>query len=406
MDSVTLEATLTDSSGVGLSGYDVTFNFDGSIVGSALTDINGVASINIGSHTYGTYNVYAYANCIESDPISLTIYELTAAFSWDPASQVEGSPVDFTDLSTSYPDSIIGWSWDFDDLGSSSDQHPSFTFDDNGVYIVCLIVTDDDGSTNSISSDITVLNVAPTIESITGPIVPIQAGVSISITGIFTDPGLLDIHYWEINWDDTKIDDSTVHTAIPDNTIIQSHIYTEPGIYTITLIVEDDDGEYDTKTYDQYIVIFDPKGGFVTGGGWIYSNPGAYIPDPSLEGKANFGFVSKYKKGKTIPVGNTEFQFKAGDLNFHSCNYEWLVIAGSKAMFKGEGTINGAGNYGFKLYAIDEKLTPSTDDDLFRIKIWDKNNGYAIIYDNQNGDDDNSVPMTVLGGGQIVIHKK
>jgi PKD repeat protein len=404
-DSVTLEATLSDSSGIGLSGYDVTFNFDGSIYGPVTTDINGVALINIGSHAFGNYDVYAYTNCLESNPISLTIYDLTAAFSWSPDPQDEGSSVVFTDLSTSYPDSIVGWSWDFAGLDVSSLQNPSFIFDDDGVYSVCLTVVDDDGTTNTISNDITILNVAPTIESITGPIEPIQVGIPISITGIFSDPGLLDKHYWEINWGDTNIDNSFTHIEVPENTITQSHTYTEPGIYTITLKVEDDDGEYDIKTYDQYIVIYDPKGGFVTGGGWIYSEPGAYTPDPNLEGKANFGFVSKYKKGQTIPTGNTEFQFKAGNMNFHSSSYQWLVIAGSKAMFKGEGTINGAGNYGFMLYAIDEKLTPSTDVDLFRIKIWDKNDNDAIIYDNQPGDI-NSDPSTLLGGGQIVIHNK
>lgn len=33
-------------------------------------------------------------------------------------------------------------------------------------------------------------------------------------------------------------------------------------------------------------------------------------------------------------------------------------------MYKGTGTINGEGNYGFMLTAIDEALTPSTDVDL------------------------------------------
>jgi hypothetical protein len=58
------------------------------------------------------------------------------------------------------------------------------------------------------------------------------------------------------------------------------------------------------------------------------------------------------------------------------------------------------------LTAIDEKLTPSTDVDLFRIKIWDKDNGDAIVYDNQMGDADDADPATVLGGGSIVIHKE
>jgi hypothetical protein len=119
-------------------------------------------------------------------------------------------------------------------------------------------------------------------------------------------------------------------------------------------------GEIHTDTeYFRYVVVYDQDGGFVTGGGWINSPIEAYTADPTLEGKASFGFVSKYKKGADTPSGNTEFQFKAGDLNFHSNDYDWLVIAGAKAQYKGTGTINGAGSYGFKLFAIDDKLTPS-----------------------------------------------
>jgi len=54
------------------------------------------------------------------------------------------------DTSTSYPDSIVGWSWDFAGLGSSLLPNPSFTFMDDGYYDVILVVTDDDGSTNAI----------------------------------------------------------------------------------------------------------------------------------------------------------------------------------------------------------------------------------------------------------------
>jgi hypothetical protein len=154
-------------------------------------------------------------------------------------------------------------------------------------------------------------------------------------------------------------------------------------------------------------VIYDPNGGFVTGGGWINSPAGAYKVDLPLEGKANFGFVSKYKKGSTVPMGNTDFQFKAGDLNFKSNVYDWLVIAGSRAMFKGAGTINGAGDYGFLLSAIDADLTPSSETDKFRIKIWDINNGDAVVYDNEliNLEED-AAPTTSIAGGSIVIHTK
>ena len=157
----------------------------------------------------------------------------------------------------------------------------------------------------------------------------------------------------------------------------------------------------------KYVVIYDPSAGFVTGGGWIMSPEGAYTPNSTLTGKANFGFVAKYKKGQSTPDGNTEFQFKVANLNFHSNDYEWLVIqiAGARAMYKGSGTINGEGNYGFKITVIDADLTPSTDTDMFRIKIWDKNNNDEVIYDNQLGDEDDCDPTTLISGGSIRIHE-
>jgi hypothetical protein len=153
------------------------------------------------------------------------------------------------------------------------------------------------------------------------------------------------------------------------------------------------------------VVIYDPNGGFVTGGGWINSPAGAYPDNPSLTGKANFGFVSKYQQGATVPTGQTEFQFKVAGLNFHSSVYEWLVVAGARAQYKGVGKINGAGNYGFLLTAIDGQINGGGGVDKFRIKIWDKNNNDVIVYDNKLGSSDNSNDSTELGGGSIVIHK-
>ena len=154
---------------------------------------------------------------------------------------------------------------------------------------------------------------------------------------------------------------------------------------------------------ERYFVVYDPDGGFVTGGGWIDSPAGAYSPDPSLAGKANFGFNAKYQKGKSIPTGQTEFNFKVANVNFHSSSYEWLVVAGAKAQFKGTGTINGIGNYGFIITIIDGDLRGRGFPDMFRIKIWDS---HGVIYDNQMNSGDSADPTTIIGGGSIVIHSK
>ncbi len=115
--------------------------------------------------------------------------------------------------------------------------------------------------------------------------------------------------------------------------------------------------------------------------------------------------LSKYQKGAIVPSGNTQFQFQAGNLNFTSTAYEWLVIAGPKAQYKGTGTINGTGSYGFLLTASDGQVTGGGGIDKFRIKIWETATE-AIIYDNQMGAADDAGATTALGGGSIVIHAK
>jgi len=274
-------------------------------------------------------------------------------------------------------------------------------YEDDGVFTVTILLLDYDNVV--VGSDtviVTVNNIAPSIISFDGlPTDPIPVGEQIGFTSMFTDPGVLDTHIATADWGDSI----TTSGSIDNYIVTDSHSYAEPGVYTILLTVTDDDEGSDTEIF-QYIVVYDPNAGFVTGGGWINSPAGAYIIDPTLTGKASFGFVSKYKKGQTTPSGNTEFQFKAGNINLHSSSYDWLVIAGSKAMYKGTGTINGEGNYGFMLSAIDGQLK-GDDIDRFRIKIWDKDTG-ELIYDNNLGGDDNNDPATVLGGGQIVIHKK
>jgi hypothetical protein len=285
------------------------------------------------------------------------------------------------------------WSWSF---ATSDGPAESQT--------VTISADDDHGGTSQATFELTVDNVAPTVGAITATVDPVQVGAEISISADFTDPGMLDTHIAEWDWGDTSTSVGTVNETNGSGSVSGNHTYTDPGVYTIRLTVTDKDGGIGESVF-QFVVVFDPDGGFVTGGGWIDSPQGAYTPDPSLTGKANFGFVSKYKKGATVPTGQTEFQFQVADLNFHSGSYDWLVVAGPKAQFKGTGTINGMGNFGFMLTAIDEALTPSTEVDLFRIKIWDKDNDDTIIYDNQMGDDDDVDPATAIGGGSIVIHK-
>ena len=50
------------------------------------------------------------------------------------------------------------------------------------------------------------------------------------------------------------------------------------------------------------------------------------------------------------------------------------------------------------LTAIDGQLSGGGGVDKFRIKIWDKNDEDAIVYDNQLNAPDSADPSTALGG--------
>ena len=288
-----------------------------------------------------------------------------------------------------------------DELSSAVDTSFACAYPDNGTFTIRGRITDKDGGFTDYLIQVTVDNVAPSVGNITAAIDPTAVGTAIQASAAFTDPGVLDTHTAAWDWGDGITSPGTINEANGSGTASGSHAYAAAGVYTVTVTVTDKDGGSGQSVFE-YIVVYDPSEGFVTGGGWIDSPEGAYALDATLTGKANFGFVSKYKKGATEPTGNTQFNFRAASLNFHSSAYQWLVVAGAKTKFKGSGTMNGTGTYGFLLTATDGQLS-GEGIDTFRIKIWDAATG-TIVYDNQMGDPDDADAVDAIDGGSIVIH--
>lgn len=173
-----------------------------------------------------------------------------------------------------------------------------------------------------------------------------------------------------------------------------------PGVYRLCVRGADAAGNISTSECTP-LVVYDPDGGFVTGGGWIESPAGA-AADPTVAGKANFGFNAKYHKGKTVPDGQTQFSFQAAGLTFHSTSYQWLVVnqGASNAQFKGGGTLNGKGPYQFMVWANDGDVDSDPNSvDTFRIRVWQMVDGVEITaYDNG--------AHQPLGGGSVSIHAR
>ncbi|HEY0109979.1 MAG TPA: T9SS type A sorting domain-containing protein, partial [Fibrella sp.] len=252
-----------------------------------------------------------------------------------------------------------------------------------------------DGFTLSIRS-------APSIDQIAAPLSPQLINSTVALSATIGGNGLAGAT-WKWQWGDGTTSEGPLTSA----SLTVTHKYTLQGVYTPTLILTDACNQSVAVAY-QYVVIYNPDGGFVTGGGWINSPKGAYKENLELTGKATFGFVAKYTKGSTVPKGNTEFQFKAGNLHFNSTAYDdmRLVVAGARANLKGVGTLNGTGNYGFLVSAIDGQINGGGGVDKFRIKIWNKATDQIVYDNNLNNSGDDGDPEMALGGGSVVIHSE
>jgi hypothetical protein len=265
-----------------------------------------------------------------------------------------------------------------------------------GSHSVTVIGTDEAGNQTVVTHDYTVADtVAPTV----GDPVVTPNPISVDETAVLQvdvsdDPSGLASAEWFLDTDPAP-GNGTPMTVDGNMATAPIGAGLEPGVYTVSVRAQDTAGNWSDPS-ETLLVVYDPEGGFVTGGGWIDSPEGALVADPDASGRANFGFVSKYKKGATIPTGQTEFRFVAGDLDFHSSSYDWLVVntGGTRAQFKGSGTINGDGDYRFMIWATDDSP------DTFRIKIWteDSAGGETTVYDNGTGQP--------IGGGNVVVHTK
>lgn len=177
--------------------------------------------------------------------------------------------------------------------------HP---YADDGTYTVTITVTDKDGATSSASTTHTVTNAAPEVGAISvtpnPPVIAVDTSVSTTVP--FSDAGILDTHTAVGDWGDGTLCDSAtdIDCAVIESggvgTATGSHTYIEAGVYTVGVTVSDE-LESASTTYE-FVVVYDPDGGFVTGGGWIDSPEGACQLnwcDETTVCRANFGFVSK-----------------------------------------------------------------------------------------------------------------
>ncbi|UCE39177.1 MAG: PKD domain-containing protein, partial [Thermoplasmata archaeon] len=129
--------------------------------------------------------------------------------------------------------SSLTYSWDFGDGSSVSGPSPNHVYSKSGLYIVTLIVTDDDGITSQDTLTVTVNNDAPTADS--GLDMTVNEDDMVAFSGIGDDTST-DSAILKYNW---EFDDIAEPTSC--NGKSAWHRFESLGKYYVTLTVEDDD---------------------------------------------------------------------------------------------------------------------------------------------------------------------
>lgn len=292
------------------------------------------------------------------------------------------------------------------------DQASAISVGTAGEYVVGQTFGTLAGQTSSGGGDAFVARLAdPFVQSVSVPIVPVPVD-NISVFGSFTDRNPLDVHTAVWDWGDGTTSVGEVHDSVNGRqgagSVFGNHTYSAAGLYTVTLTVTDSAGN-STQIVSQPFVVYNPSSS-VAGLGEILSPPGAFTLDPSLSGPAEFAFVSEYHPGRNEPTGHTRFFFRAGGLLFESFSYDWLVVSGPKAQFKGRGILIARPSQNaivltdaaFLVTAVDGQLPGGGGQDKFRIKITDKTTG-QVLYDNQLDSPDDADPTTVIESGDIIV---
>jgi hypothetical protein len=279
------------------------------------------------------------------------------------------------------------------------------TYKDNGNYTVRVVVIDNQQNTGTTMTNVIVSNVSSSVGMVTASINPILINTNTTASATFTDPGMLDTHTASWSWGDGTSTNGTVTESNGSGSVLNSHSYTAPGVYTVTLIVTDKDNGQGTSVY-QYVSAYATTTKSVSGSKEYVSPTGALIGNPTVTGAASFGFTAQYdNSGNVVPQGNkwASLTLKNGNttyVNFNTTAYTSLVVSGAKVTLQGAGTYNGNSGYRVLITAIDGTQTGGQD--LVRYQI--KNSLGTVVYDTQPGAALTAEPTTPVSKGKITVN--
>jgi len=147
---------------------------------------------------------------------------------------------------SSDPDgTIASYAWDFGDGATANTATASHTYAAGGTYTVVLTVTDNQGSTNTATKQVTVVANQPPVGSFTANVSNLNASFDASAS---SDPdGTVASYAWDFG-------DGTTGTGVNP-----THTYGSAGSFTVTLTVTDNQGLAGTPVQQQVTTTLPPN---------------------------------------------------------------------------------------------------------------------------------------------------
>jgi len=218
--------------------------------------------------TQGTYDVTVTdaIGCTNTDTITITeLPNPVADFSVSP--DCAGQPIPFTNNSSP---STSNYVWDFGNGSTSTAPSPAESFSQGGNYTITLIVTDG-GCADTATQTLEVYD-QPIAAFTALPLRAVKDEDTVAFTNTSTGA---DLYSWDFGDGGTS------------NDVEPTHIYSEDGFYTVTLIAANQQGCIDTATRTNYIEVYDKP---------ILWVPNAFSPNGDGENDVFYVYGSGYKE--------------------------------------------------------------------------------------------------------------
>ena len=215
-------------------------------------------------------------------------------------------------------------------VGTRSDNAALNALYPVGTTVITWKATDLSGNFATCEQTVTVTNPNPAV-TITGPATGslFQINTQVPFRATFTD-NLGDTHTAQWMFDAITASAPVVEpTASTPGTANLDFAFTTPGVYLIQLKVTDDCGNMTivntVNGEPAIVVVFDPEGEFVTGGGWITSPAGALVADPDADREGQFRVQRQVSQRGNDAEGRDPVQVRQFQLPQHQ-----LRVAGDR----------------------------------------------------------------------------